>query len=331
MNLVTMKDVAERAGVSLTTVSRVMNNRGAISEKTRKKVFRTMKELSYQPNEMARSLMTKKTHIVGLIIPAVDHPYFSMVVDAIESLCAASGYKLLLCTSDHSSEKELEMSAMLRANKVDGVLLYSQGEDPAPYVDYELPVVSIDKIMRDVPSVLCDNAQGGMIAAKTLIEGGSLHPVVFGFEDSSSCISVQRLEGFKETCVRMGVEYRAHIIELEDAVRQDDVTSEEFDSQFLLMLEKYPDTDGFFFTNEIIATRALMKLRKLGRSIPDELQLVGYDNTILSKLLDLTTIVQPITQMCELAFEILLKRMEGALVPSNSVLPVTLMRRGSTR
>lgn len=327
--MITMKEVAERAGVSLTTVSRVMNNRGAISEKTRKKVSRTMLELNYHPNEMARSLMTKKTHIIGLIVPAVDHPYFSMVVDAVEGMCDAAGYKLLLCTSDHSSEKELKMSAMLRANKVDGVLLYSQREDPTPYMDYELPVVAIDKTIPDIPSVLCDNYQGGTYAARTLIESGSVHPVVFGFEDRNNSIFLQRITGYRDECVRSGIEYREYIIDSRHL--NGDIMSGDFDGHFERMLEQYPDTDGFFSTNEIIASKALMKCRKMGKSVPEDIQIVGYDGTILSKLFDMTTIEQPTERMCAIALEILIKRMDSKMVPSSSILPVSVIRRGSTQ
>lgn len=327
--MIKMKDVAERAGVSVTTVSRVLNNRGAISEKTRKKVYRTMEELNYHPNEMARSLMTKKTHIIGLIVPAVDHPYFSMVVDAIESLCTAASYKLLLCTSDNSSEKELKLSAMLRANKVDGVLLYSQKEDPTPYMDYELPVVIVDKTLPGVPSVLCDNYQGGVYAARTLIESGSTKPIVFGYENRSISIGSQRISGFRDECTRCGVECREYIMDAHSVKR--DVASDYYEADLLRMLDEYPDTDGIFSTNEILASKIMMKLRKMGISVPEDIQIIGYDGTIISSLMDLTTIAQPVSEMCKIALETLFKRMDNVMVPSSSILPVSVIRRGSTR
>jgi LacI family sucrose operon transcriptional repressor len=323
-----MKEVADRAGVSITTVSRVMNNRGAISEKTRKKVFRIMSEMNYYPNEMARSLMTKKTHIIGLIVPGVNHPYFGKVVDTIEALCSDLGYKLLLCTSDHSSEKELRMSAMLRANKVDGVLLFGQREDPQPYKGYELPVVEIDKIIQGIPSVFCDNYQGGGKAAKTLIDSGCTHPIIFGFEDPANSIFHQRISGYRDECAARGVECREYIV---NNTSSKIPHIEIFETHFQAMLEKYPDTDGLFSTNETIASRVLLKSLDMGISVPDNLQIVSYDGTWLSELLNLTTIAQPTEQMCSLALEILIKRMDGVIVPTSSVLPVTVIRRGSTK
>lgn len=326
--MITMKEVADRAGVSITTVSRVMNNRGAISEKTRKKVFRIMSEMNYYPNEMARSLMTKKTHIIGLIVPGVNHPYFGKVVDTIEALCTDLEYKLLVCTSDHSSEKEQRMSAMLRANKVDGVLLFGQREDPEPYKGYELPVVEIDKIIQGIPSVYCDNYQGGTCAAKTLIDSGCRHPLIFGFEDPTNRTFVQRISGYQDECTQRGIECREYIINNTSSKLQ---PIEFFETHFQAMLDKYPDTDGLFSTNETTASRALLQARKMGISVPDGLQIVSYDGTWLSELLDLTTIAQPTEQMCSLALEILIKRMDGVMVPTSSVLPVTVIRRGSTK
>jgi DNA-binding LacI/PurR family transcriptional regulator len=239
-------------------------------------------------------------------------------------------YKLLLCTSDHSSEKELNMSAMLRANKVDGVLIYSQVDDPESYMDYDLPVVSLDKAMPGLPTVICDNSQGGAYAVKTLIESGSVHPVIFGFEDMSNPIGLQRISGYREECVRRNVEYREYLIE-KGAALTEDIPEEYFRKHFNEMLQLYPDTDGIFVTNEIIAIMALRTVKEMGRQVPQDLQIVGYDGTYLSKLMNLTTVAQPTEQLCSIALDILFRRMEGTFVPSSSILPVSVIRRGSTR
>jgi LacI family sucrose operon transcriptional repressor len=301
---------------------------GAISEKTRKKVFRIISEMNYHPNEMARSLMTKKTHIIGLIVPMVNHPHFAKVVDTIESLCSDLGYKLLLCTSDNSSEKELRMSAMLRANKVDGVLLLGQREDQEPYRGYELPVVKINTDIQGIPSVICDNYQGGALAAKTLIDSGCRHPIIFGFEDPVNSTFVQRISGYRDECAKRDAEYREYIINNRSLNLSN---AKLFETHFQEMLEKYPDTDGLFSTNETVASRVLLRALNMGISDPDNLQIVGYDGTWLSQLMNLTTIAQPTEQMCSLALEILIKRMDDIMVPTSSVLPVTVIRRGSTK
>ena len=107
--MATLKDVAEKVGVSITTVSRVMNGRGAISRETRDKVFAAMKELNYFPNEMARSLGNKSSHLIGLIVPYIDHAFFGILTAAIEEACYKSGYKLFFCTSGGNPNREREL------------------------------------------------------------------------------------------------------------------------------------------------------------------------------------------------------------------------------
>ena len=110
----TIKDVAERAGVTVTTVSRVLNNRGYISEQTRQKVKAAMEELNYQPNEIARSLTRKRSMMLGMIIPTIAHPFFSEMANAIENYASSIGYKLLICNSRMEQTKEKEYIDMLK-------------------------------------------------------------------------------------------------------------------------------------------------------------------------------------------------------------------------
>lgn len=155
--MATLKDVAAKVGVSVTTVSRVLNNRGAISEKTREKVFQAMKELDYFPNEMARSLSNRNSYLLGLIVPYIYHPFFSLLTDAVELACRREGYKLLLCASGNSAQREKEHFSMLRANNVAGVLVCSRLEDATDYLKADFPLVSIERTIADIPSVSCDN------------------------------------------------------------------------------------------------------------------------------------------------------------------------------
>ena len=117
----TIKDVAERAGVSVTTVSRVLNNRGYISQATRTKVYQAMEELDYQPNEVARSLFRKRSKIIGLIVPTVAHPFFGELTSYLETYAYSRGYKVLICNSQLDASKEQEYIGMLRRNQVDGI------------------------------------------------------------------------------------------------------------------------------------------------------------------------------------------------------------------
>ena len=151
--MATLKDVAEKVGVSITTVSRVMNGRGAISRETRDKVFAAMKELNYFPNEMARSLGNKSSHLIGLIVPYIDHAFFGILTAAIEEACYKSGYKLFFCTSGGNPNRERELFKMLCANNVAGVLVCSRITDESLYMQTDVPIVTIERMIEDVPSV----------------------------------------------------------------------------------------------------------------------------------------------------------------------------------
>ena len=154
----TIKDVAERAGVSVTTVSRVLNNRGYISEATRKKVYQAMEELDYQPNEVARSLFRKKSNIIGLIVPTVAHPFFAELTAYLETYAYSRGYKVLICNSQLDASKEQEYIWMLRRNQVDGIIMASHTLEVEEYKKLDLPVVAFDRfISKRIPYVTSDN------------------------------------------------------------------------------------------------------------------------------------------------------------------------------
>jgi len=322
--LPTIKDVAERAGVSVTTVSRIMNNRGAISEKTRKKVMRVMKELDYQPNEMARSLLTKRSRIIGLIIPYLDHPFFSRLSEAIENACYNNGYKVLICTSANHPDKEREIVSMLRANKVDGILLCSRLEDASIYADYELPMVSIERTISNVPSVSCDNYRGGSLAAQALINGGCKHPVMFGNKTAAYLPAHLRYQGFRDECDRAGISY------YECHIGEDDLFGENFRKNMDELMEAHPDIDGIFATSDILAARAYVKLLDSGLSAPKNFQIVGFDGIDISDYFNISTIAQPVKQMGKFSVDMLLKRIDGQMVPDQSILPVAFIKRNST-
>lgn len=140
--MATLKDVAELAGVTVTTVSRVLNNRGYISDKTRQAVYDAMKRLDYRPNELARSLSKQRTNVIGVIVPSAAHPFFCRVVSFLEQEAARHGYKIMLCNSSHQREKEIEYIDMLKSNKVAAIVLCSQDAGHRGYLAHSPAVVS---------------------------------------------------------------------------------------------------------------------------------------------------------------------------------------------
>ena len=180
----TLADVAELAGVSLTTVSRVLNNRGYLSEKTKKNVADAIETLGYRPNSLARALHGKRTQTVGLIVPAVSLPFFGELAVEVENALADAGYRILICNSMGRADREREYLSLLVGNRVDGIISGAHNEGLGEYDTIRMPLVTIDReLSPSIPNVRCANEEAGAMATRALIEGGCHHP--FGSAQSA--------------------------------------------------------------------------------------------------------------------------------------------------
>jgi len=169
-----LSDVAALAGVSVTTVSRVINNYGSLIQKTINKVHEAMRELHYQPNAMARSLQGKSSQFIGLIFPNMENPFFTALASEIEQQLFELGYKVIIATSANNVEKERQYLQMLAANQVEGIITSSHNLGIGEYQNTYLPIVSYDRYLADnVPIVSEDNEQGGYLAGEYLLSTGA--------------------------------------------------------------------------------------------------------------------------------------------------------------
>lgn len=326
-----IEDVAEKAGVSVTTVSRVLNDRGYISQKTRDKVNEAMRELRYQPNEMARSLFRRKSNTIGLVIPSVAHPFFGELAYHLEDCADRRGYKVLLCNSSRDVGKERKYIDMLKKNQVDGIVMGSSVLDVEHYLDLNLPIVSFDRTLgSDIPIVASDNRMGGELAARLLADKGCRHPAYvyrgIGGPHHSAMLASDRVLGFEETLREAGL--ASVRLEL-DAGAADDRRNEEELARFFAL---HPETDAVFASSDVIAAEVIQACRRLGKRIPDELRLIGYDDVPAASYLTprLTTVRQPIREMCERSVELIELQLEGAAVAGVHSFPVSLVERETT-
>ena len=169
-----LTDVAKLAGVSPTTVSRVINKKGYLSEKTIQKVNEAMRELGYKPNNLARSLQGKSAKLIGLIFPNISNVFYAELIDKLEHQLFKNGYKTIICNSEHDSEKEREYIEMLEANQVDGIISGSHNLGIEDYNRVTAPIISFDRnLSPDIPVVSSDNYAGGVLAAQTLVKTGA--------------------------------------------------------------------------------------------------------------------------------------------------------------
>lgn len=325
--MATLKDVAKEAGLTVGTVSRVLNNRGYISENAREKVDEAMKKLNYHPNEVARSLSKSSSNTIGVIVPHIQHPYFTEMISNLENQAYKQGYKMLLCNSRSIQEKEREYIDICTGNKVAGIILCS-GTVPVEVFDgIGIPVVTIERFLDNgTAAVECDNKQGGILAAEKLISCGCRHLLHVGNVGGVFMPADMRTEGFREVCTREKIPFGEILTEeiQYNSLMYGDMIEE--------ALRKYPETDGLFVNSDVIAAQTLQVCRKLHISVPDQLKVIGFDDVSLSTLTtpQLTTVHQPIKEMAEIAVNLLHDCASGKLVPKRTVLPVRLVERETT-
>ncbi len=323
----TLKDVAEKSGVTVTTVSRMLNGRGYVSDKTKKKIKQAMKELNYQPNALARALSLKKSDFIGLIVPSASHMFFCKIIDYVEHFVSKNGYKLLLCNSNLEPKKEIEYFNMLNANKVAGVIIASRTQNIDKNIAIDAPVISIDRIISPtIPSICSDNYQGGVLAAEHLIAKGCKKLVHISGSTNLNMDGNKRYYGFKEVCEKKGIPYVVI-----DAT-EEQFLSMHYETIINMIFDNHPDVDGIFTSNDIIAAQVIGICNKRGIKIPDQIKIVGYDNIDLCTLCSptITTIHQSVKEICQYAVESIIFKTDNKTIPSSVAFPVTLIERETT-
>jgi len=322
-----LTDVAKEAGVSPTTVSRVINNYGYLSEETKNKVFQAMKKLNYQPNTVARSLQGKQTNLIGAIFPSVSNPFFGELIEKIENRLFLSGYKTILCNSADNREKERSYINMLIANQVDGIIAGAHNLGIKEYDQFGLPIISFDRYLSDnIPIVSSDNHQGGELAVQELYQNGARNIYLFASSNKPNSPTHRRRTGYLEAMAQLSLEPHVKDIPFEMLPSVKSLTIRQ-----ILSSEKI---DGIFCTDDLTALIVLQQAKELGIKVPQELKVIGYDGTkfIQNYHPELSTIEQPIEDIAQLLVELLLKRITDKKVQleKHYMLPVKLIRSKST-
>lgn len=328
---VTHKDVAERAGVSVATVSYVLNNGPRpVSAETRVRVEEAIAELGYYPNELARSLRLQQSSTIGLILPNVMNPVFGEIARELESVCTQEGFLVLLCNSDRQHEREERFIQMLRAKQVDGVVITPHSEPLAlikPLVQARIPVIVLE---HDLPGVHCigmDEMQGGRIATQYLVDLGHRR-IALVKRLPTSALSRQRAVGYQQALADAGLPYDPQLV-LECAAGQ--AAGAQAMQQLLALRE--PPT-AVFTHNDVLAMGALHAIHSAGLTVPGDISVVGYDDITSAAYFSppLTTVRSPKAEMGVLAGRTILQlvRQKDVLPTQTVTLPVELVVRRST-
>ncbi len=324
-------DVAKRAGVSVATVSRVLNNRGYLSQSTRERVARAIDELGYRPNQVARSLLSRRTGTIGLIVPSTALPFFGEVALGVEDALAERGLRLLLCNSHGRSDREREHLDLLVRNRVDGIISGAHNDQLSEYRSIRQPVVTIDReLAPHIQNVRADNERGGRLATQLLLRRGATRPALL---TSRSHERNLREYGYRAVLDQAGIEPVVLTAEfnLPGPERTRVVEA--------CLNEVAGDIDAVFATDDMLAAITLEWAYNAGLSVPQELRVVGFDGTMAmrSALPGLSTVQQPIADLARRAVELLAGRIERSdsgpdgdpAVPA-VVLPVKLIEGRTT-
>lgn len=326
--MATIKDVAQEAGLAVSTVSRILNNRGYISDSARKKVNDAMRKLNYQPNELARSLHRKNSNVIGLIVPSIDHPYFAKVINHIEDEAYKKDYRVLICNTQTKHQREQASVDICRQNRVGGIIMCTGQLSVRGFEDLGVPVVGWERFVdNSSPVIECDNVLGGKLAAEHLIEKGCKNILHIGTTTDLQMPGDYRCLGFDTVCEERGIRHLDKLTQHIDSVQKD------YTEEIMDILKAYPEVDGIFANNDILAAQAVRACNFLNIDVPGQVKIIGYDDIHFSRFTSpsLTTLHQPIQEMASHALTVLDAMINGEVVANRVVFPVTLIERESTR
>lgn len=312
--MATIKDAALRAGVSVTTVSHVVNDTRHVSAKGRERVEEAIRELGYVPNAMARSLKSNTTSTLGMLIPNSSNPYFAEIVRIVEDRCFGAGYTLVLCNTDDEPRRQSVYLQVLAERRIDGLIVVSTGAGDDDSLVTQLhglriPTVLVDREIADPACDLVETAhmQGGLLAVRHLLSLGHKRIACIG-GPVGVMPSEQRIEGWRMALAEAGTAPNADAL-----LWRGGFTSQGGYEAMHAILRTEEAPSAVFVCNDLMAIGALRAAHESGVRVPDELSIVGFDDIELSAYTSppLTTVAQPKERIGALAVDMLLERVGG--------------------
>lgn len=328
-----MRDVAEKAGVSVSTVSHVINETRFVSTETSVRVISAMDDLNYQPNKLASSLRRKdkRTQTLGLLVPDSMNPFFTEALRGVEDACFEANYNVFLCNSDNRPEKELEYLDVLIGKQIDGIILISTGtQDSLDLLKHnKITPVLVDRELgqNTCDSVMVENELGGQIATQYLIELG--HKRIACITGPSFLTpSAKRVHGYRKTMGAAGLPIN------EAWVVQGDFRPQSGYSVMNTLLALPDPPTAVFACNDLMAIGAMHAVHEQSLQVPDDISIIGFDDIMFASytMPPLTTVSQPSYEMGLIAAEILINRLSDSRSQSRQeILSPTLVIRESCR
>ena len=326
--MVSIKDVAEAAGVSTATVSRVLSNGLHVRPEVRERVMATVERLGYRPNLVARSLRSQQSSTIGLIVSDISNPFFTAISRAVEDTAYEQGFSVLLCNTDENPEKEAIYLNLMRDTAVAGAIMSPTRQIIANFADSNLPfpIVVVDRSISngDIDAVLLDNVDAAYRLITHLVEQGYKR---IGALCSEMSTGLERQVGYEKALRAHGLAPKSEYMKYVPPKAEAGYTAT------LKMLDLAEPPDALFTVNSLIAEGALQAIRERNLTIPDDIALVSFDETTWSSLVQpaITLIAQPTYEIGKTAAELLMQRIADPGRPTRQViLKGQLLVRGSS-
>lgn len=335
MKKYTIKDIAKLSGVSVATVSRVINNNGRFSEQTRYKVEKVIKETGYQTNYSAKSLRMNRSFSIGILVPDITNYFFAETVQKIEEILFEQGFSTIICNTARDIEKENSYLKILESKGVDGLIVIS-GAEKFEFNSFDkenknIPYVCIDREpvnKSDTIFISSNHYQGGFEATEKLISIGCKYPIIVTHNRKSSS-SVERLEGFKDALKKNGYKYDPQYNNL--LISNNENT---FENDVIIFLKKHPKIDGIFSINDATAVKLLSILKSLNILVPEDIKLIGFDDVPQNKYLSptLSSVKQDTNKIAQSAVKNLLQLIKSPENTGYTIrIPIALSLKESTQ
>jgi LacI family transcriptional regulator len=334
--LITLNDIARKAGVSVSTVSRVLNRKSQknrISPKTAKLVMEAAKELNYRPHQLARGLRLKRTLTIGLVVPDISNPFFAHVTRMIQKNAYEYGYSMIVCNTDEDIDTEIEQIYLLRGKGVDGYIIMPVGVENdhiVELIDFDKPLVLLDRCFNQLEtnSVVVDNYNGSYNATKYLIEQGHKRiAIIQGLINTST--NSERVQGYKDALKEYGISVDKKLIVGND-FRKDNGYIE----TKLLLATPDPPT-AIFTMSDLITLGALEAIKEGDFTIPDDISIISYDDIDFAPYFKspLTAVRQPKESMGKVAVKLLIEdiKQKGRNAKQKIILKPELIIRDSVK
>ena len=286
-----------------------------------------MEKIGYKPNIVARTLSRGRSDAISVIMPHMIHPYFSQMLSEIERYASEKQFQVFVNNSTGDIEKETNILELCENSLVAGVLIFSRQVKPEILKKFNLPIITIERFIEGgTGCVLCDNYKGGQLAADELINKGCKNLIMLGSVWQRKMPADVREDGFMDVCRKRGV--NAKVL----SSNQEEYKQMEYHNSITKALTEFPETDGIFCSSDLIAAQVIQVAAKMGRKIPEDLKVIGFDDTELAKLTtpQITTIHQPMREMARVAIDLISDTLEHKEINERNVLDVKLVTRGTT-